>query len=209
MSRRANPPLPPTPFGLLLVEGGDERGVCEAVAGAAAWSGLICRSADGRDDLPSTARLAQLDPNFQLARSIGIVLDMESDPAKAQSIAADTLAAFGATTAPQHGVVSPIPGTSLRVGVFFAPDGASHGSIETLCRRAVRNTALAACVDQLVVCAGAPHTLQARADKGWLRAYLGMSADPNVRFHQAFTASDGIDPSHVALDGLRTFLQSL
>lgn len=209
MSPRANPPLPSTPFALLLVEGGDERGVCQAVAGAAAWSGLVCRSAAGRDDLPSTARLAQLDPNFPLARSIGVVLDMESDPVKAQGIAASTLAVFGVTAAPQHGVISAIPGTTLRAGAFFAPDGVSHGSIETLCRRAVRNTALAACVDQLVVCAGAPHSLQARADKGWLRAYLGMSAEPDLRFHQAFTAADGIDPAHVALDALRAFLLAL
>ena len=51
--------------------------------------------------------------------------------------------------------------------------------------------------------------LQARADKGWLRAYLGMTADPNLRFYQAFTAPDGIDPAHPAFDPLRAFLLAL
>ncbi|HUE27810.1 MAG TPA: DUF3226 domain-containing protein, partial [Solirubrobacteraceae bacterium] len=117
-----------------------------------------------------------------------------------------TLAVFGALDTPAHGVLS---GSSPRVGAFYSPDGASHGCIESLCRRAVRNAALAACVDQLVTCAGSPHALQAREDKGWLHAYLGMTADPKLRFHQAFAALDGIDPAHVAFDPLRAFLRAL
>ncbi len=133
MSARPNPPpMPAQPFGLLLVEGGDEEAVCKAVAGPATWAGLCAWNAQGR-----------------------------------------------------------------------------LGAIETLCRRAVRNAALAACVDQLVTCAGTPHALQARADKGWLRAYLGMTADPNARFYHVFDASDGIDPAHPAFDPLRAFLRAL
>ena len=49
----------------------------------------------------------------------------------------------------------------------------------------------------------------ARADKGWLRSYLGMTGDPSLRFHQAFTSPDGIDPAHAAFDGLRAFLRAL
>ena len=101
------------------------------------------------------------------------------------------------------------PPAPCRLGFFLVPDGASLGAVESLCRRAVRNVALGACVDQLVTCAGAPHALQARADKGWLRAYLGMTADPNLRFHQAFAAPDGIDAAHAAFDPLRVFLQTL
>jgi hypothetical protein len=89
------------------------------------------------------------------------------------------------------------------------PDGASDGSIETLCRKAVRNASLAACVDALVSCAGSPHTNQARGDKGWIKAYLGMLPDPSLRFHQAFSSADGIDPTHAAFDSLRRFLLAL
>jgi hypothetical protein len=199
-------PFPAAPFGLLLVEGGDERAVCEQVAGPAAWTGLVCWYRSGRDDLPGLAQLAALDPNFARARSIGIVLDAEDDLAAARALTARTLAALGVAQTPPHAAISD---GAPRIGVFFSPDGASTGSIETLCRRAVRSATLAACVDQLVTCAGAPHALQARADKGWLRSYLGMTADPSLRFHQAFAAPDGIDAGHAAFDGLRAFLRSL
>ncbi|MEO7590260.1 MAG: hypothetical protein ABI134_03525 [Byssovorax sp.] len=68
MSHR-NPALPGTPFGFLLVEGGDERAVCEAVAGPATWARLVCWNAQGRDQLAKLAAVAALDPNFQYARS--------------------------------------------------------------------------------------------------------------------------------------------
>jgi hypothetical protein len=200
------PPFPARPFGLLLVEGGDERGVCEHVAGSPAWSEIVCWYRSGRDDLPGLAGVATLDPRFSHARSVGLVLDVEDDPAGALALAARTLAVFGATGTPVHGALSAGP---LRMGIFLSPDGASPGAIETLCRRAVRSAALGACVDQLVTCAGAPHALQARTDKGWLRAYLGMTADPNLRFHQAFGAPDGIDSAHAAFDPLRAFLHAL
>jgi hypothetical protein len=200
------PPFPAQPFALLLVEGGDERAVCEHVAGPSAWAGIVCWYRSGRDDLPGLARLAALDPNFSHARSIGLVLDVEDNLAAATAVAARTLAVFGAASIPTHGVLFAGP---PQLGVFLSPDGASHGAIESLCRQAVRNNALAACVDQLVTCAGAPHALVARADKGWLRSYLGMTGDPSLRFHQAFTSPDGIDPAHAAFDGLRAFLRAL
>ena len=206
MSRRPNLQLPDRAFSLLLVEGGDERAVCQAVAGPAVWSTLVCWYGDGRTNLPIAASAAARDPHFIHVRSVGVVLDVEDDRAGAQALAARTLSVFGTTGALAHGVLS---GSPMPAGAFFVPDGASHGSIETLCRRAVRNAALAACVDQLVTCAGSPHARQAQADKGWLKAYLGMTADPNLRFHQAFDAPDGIDPAHTAFDPLRAFLRAL
>lgn len=201
-----NPSFPAAPFGFLLVEGGDERAVCEAVAGPATWSRLVCWNAQGRDQLVKLAAVAALDPNFQHARSIGLVLDMEDDGAVAHDIARRALAALGATSAPAHGVFQ---GSSPQLGVFLSPDGVANGCIETLCRKAVSDTKLAACVDALVVCAGAPHSVQAHADKGWLRAYLGMCADPSLRFHQTLMAADDIDPAHAAFDPLRAFLHAL
>ena len=205
MSQKS-PSFPVAPFGLLLVEGGDERAVCEAVAGPATWSRLVCWNAQGRDQLVRLAAVAALDPNFQHARSVGVVLDMEDNGVVAHDIARRALAAFGGTLAPAHAVLQ---GSSPLLGAFLSPDGVANGCIETLCRKAVSDVKLAACVDALVVCAGAPHSVQAHADKGWLRAYLGMCADPNLRFHQALLASGGIDPAHAAFDSLRAFLQAL
>jgi hypothetical protein len=95
----------------------------------------------------------------------------------------------------------------------LTPDGASIGAIETLCRRAVRDQNLAACVDQLVACAGDPHAAhgnpRAAEDKGWLRAYLGMTLDPDLRFYQAFAHPQGIDAMHPAFESLRTFILAL
>jgi hypothetical protein len=198
MSRRPRPVFPSTSFGLLLVEGGDERSVCQAVTDPSTWSGLVCWPADGRDDLVNLARAALNAPNSAHIRSVGVVLDAEEDIPAALGLAARTLAVFENT-----------PVATSRRTSFLMPDGVSPGAIETLCRRAVRNVALAACVDQLVNCAGSPHSLHARADKGWLRAYLGMTADPNLRPDQAFTAPDGIDSTHAAFDPLRAFLLAL
>ncbi|WP_309896634.1 DUF3226 domain-containing protein [Archangium sp.] len=207
MSRRTNPPFPTTPFGLLLVEGGDERGLCEAVAGPAVWQGLVCWYGSGGTDLPFLAALAARDPSIAYARSVGVVLDMEDDPKEAYRIAQETLAAFGATTPPVHGVLA---GQPRALGAFLAPDGKSPGSIEHLCRMAVRDPKLSACVDALVGCAQPLHSTAALGAKGWLNAYLAMSPDPRLRFHQAFTAgAGGIDPAHPAFDPLRNFLQRL
>jgi hypothetical protein len=210
MSAHRNPPMPARAFGFLLVEGGDEQGVCTAVAGPTVWGGLVCWNAQGRDKLVREAALAAQDPQFSFARSVGIVLDVENDPAKAHALASSALAVFGATGNLVHGVMS---GAPRPLGVFLSPDGANHGAIETLCRRAVRDAALARCVDALVACAAHPHAshpnAQASADKGWLKAYLSMLADPTLRFHQAFSAPGGLDAAHAAFDPLRTFLGAL
>jgi hypothetical protein len=207
MTRRSNRQLPSSEFGLLLVEGGDELAVCEVLAGDA-WRGLCGWNAHGRD-LPSLARLATRDPNFAHARSVGIVLDVESDLETARRLAIETLDVLGATREFVHGAVRGEP----RIGAFLSPDGASPGSIETLCRRAVRDRSLADCVDQLVACAGTPHRAhgnpQAAADKGWLKAYLGMTLAPDLRFHQALRHPQGIDPAHPAFVPLREFILAL
>ncbi len=88
--------------------------------------------------------------------------------------------------------------------------GKSLGSIEHLCRLAVRDPKRSACVDALVGCAQPLHSTAALGAKGWLNVYLTMSPDPGLRFHQAFTAgAGGIDPAHSAFDPLRNFLQRL
>jgi hypothetical protein len=199
--------MPATAVGLLLVEGGDELAVCRMVAGQA-WSGLCGWKADGRD-LPNLARLARNDPNFRFARSVGVVLDIENDRAAAQSLANETLAVLGATGPAVHGVLSGSP----PLGAFLTPDGANPGAIETLCRQAVRDSRLAACVNQLIDCAGAPHATHGNPrvaeDKGWLRAYLGMILEPDLRFHQAFDHPQGIDAQHAAFASLQAFVLAL
>lgn len=205
MSRHKQPLLPAAPFGLLLVEGGDERAVCQAILGPA-WSGLVCRSAEGRDDLPALADVATKEPNFRFVRSVGVVMDMEGDAVDAYALASRVLSGLGVAGAPAHAA---FVGSAPRVGIFLAPDGIALGCIETLCRKAVSDPKLAACVDALVACAGSPHALDARADKGWLQSYLGMCTHAGLRFHQALSPANGIDPTHAAFDPLRTFLQSL
>ena len=208
MTRRQLPTMPSTSFALLLVEGGDERGVCQAIVDPAVWTGICCWPANGRNDLPNLARLATLDPNFGHARAIGLLMDVEDNLGAAQALAARTLTVFGGTAMPSHGM---FVGASPKLGLFLAPDGTGAGAIETLCRQSARNPALSACVDQLVACAGGPHNrssnVRANEDKGWLKAYLGMLPDPNLRFHQAFTM--GLDPAHAVFDPLRAFLQAL
>jgi hypothetical protein len=204
MTRRPNPPLPSTRFALLLVEGGDERAVCDAILGSLASRQVVCWHGNGRTDLPSLAALAARDPNIGLARAIGVVLDME-DATDAYDLAKDTLAAFGRSGRPIHAAFTGAP----PAGAFLSPDGAAQGAIETLCRQAVRDPALAYCLDSLATCAGNPHPNVALADKGWLYAYLAMLDDPTLRFYQAFTHPRGIDALHGAFDPLRSFLTSL
>lgn len=207
MSLRPQQRMPSTPFGLLLAEGGDEIAVCKVLAGSAGAS-LCCWNAGGRD-LPNLARLAVADANFGHARSVGVILDIEDDLSSAQQLAAETLEILGATSPFAHGVLA---GGAPRLGAFLSPDGFGPGSIETLCRQAVHDRTLAACVDQLIACAGAPHGNRANArvaeDKGWLKAYLGMLPEPDLRFHQAFVPG-GIDASHAAFDALRAFVRAL
>lgn len=199
--------MPAAPFGLLLVEGGDDEVACRNVAGSA-WAGLCCWKAHGRE-LPSLARLAQNDPNFGYARSIGVVLDAEEDVAASLQLLATTLAVFGASPPFLHGVLS----GSRPAGGFLLPDGQSTGALETLCRRAIQDARLASCVDDLVACVQNPHARRINArvaeDKGWMRAYLGMLAEPDQKLHQAFDDPQGINAGHAVFDDLRRFLQSL
>jgi hypothetical protein len=204
--KRPNPPLPSRPFGLLLVEGGDERALCEAVVDSATWSGLFCWTASGRADLRNLALLARLDPGFVHARSVGLVLDIEEDPRDAFRIAEETLAVFGHTAPVVHGVMTAQP---LRLGAFLAPDGRTAGSIEFLCKQAVRDPKLASCVDGLVQCAQPKHSTAALAAKGWLNAYLAMLPE-QPRIHKAFHPAKGaLDPAHNVFAPLRDFLRSL
>lgn len=204
MGTHKNDPFPAYPFSLLLVEGGDERVVCKEVAGAAVWAGLHCWIPQGREDMPKLAQIATLDPNFAFARRIGVVMDIEESLTEAQELAARTLKHFGGVGTPVHGQMS----TGARpFGVFLSPDGTSLGSVETLCRQATRDRSLASCVDALLTCAGAPHTNQARLNKGWLQAYLAMLPKPR-RFHEAFSCG-AVDPSHTCFDELRRFLCAL
>lgn len=207
MSPKKPPPFPSKPFGLLLVEGGDEEWLCKAVSGPAVWQELCCRKASGRDDLNNLALLVKNDANFGHARSVGLVLDAEGDPAASLKLAEQILAAFGNSLPLVHGTVA---GQPLRCGVFLSPDGRSVGSSETLCRAAVRALKVSACVDALVACSAVPHTTQALADKAWLQAYFAMFPEPH-RFGDAFDSRRGgsIDPAHSAFDPLRNFLRSL
>jgi uncharacterized protein DUF3226 len=206
--KRKNPSMPASDFGLLLVEGGDEDSICRILAGPA-WGNLCCWKADGRD-LPSQARLAKNDPNFRYARSVGVVLDIENDLAIARVLARETLAVLGATAPFVHGDLT---GSPPRLGAFLTPDGTNPGAIETICRTAVRDRRLSACVDQLVSCAGIPHAThgnpRAAEDKGWLKAYLGMTPEPDLRFYQAFDHPQGIDAAHPAFAPLRDFILAL
>jgi hypothetical protein len=135
-----------------------------------------------------------------------VLLDMEDAPAQAYTLVQQTLAVLGGgAVAPVHGAVT---GSAPRLGAFLAPDGQQSGSIESLCRHAVRNAALARCVDAFVGCAGTPHATTALGDKGWLNAYLSMLPNP-IRFYQAVQDPMGIDPGHSVFDSLRSFLCSL
>ncbi|NNC17161.1 hypothetical protein HRD49_09235 [Corallococcus exiguus] len=206
MSLPGNGPFPTRPFGLLLVEGGDEQKLCKAVAGPTVWSGLVCWKASGRAALPTLAKLALLDPSFDHARSVGVLLDMEDDLAETHALIERIRAALNVTTPFVHGAF--VPGAAPKVGIFVSPDGQQTGSIDGLCKQAVRNPALASCVDTLVACAGQPHTTQARGMKGWLDAYLAMQPEP-LRLHQALDNSKVFDLNHAAFTPLRAFLQAL
>lgn len=189
--------MPTSSFGLLLVEGGDEEAVCRTLAGPA-WGHLCCWNAQGRQNLFGQAVLARNDANFRFAHSVGVVLDAENDVEEARGLATAALLQLDFNGS---------------LEMFVVPDNASVGAIETLCRRAVRDHALARCVDQLVDCAGKPHSgrsnTRAVEDKGWLRAYLGMLDQPDLRFHQALGHPQGIDPNHAAFDSLRDFVRRL
>lgn len=203
MSRRANPPMPGASFSLLLVEGGDESAVSRALLPP---TSTVCLwVARGRSDLPRLARLASLDPNFRFARRVAILLDTEEAISDAIAIAAAAYGALGSAAFPAHAMFSSDP---VPIGVFVAPDGVSPGSIETLCRAAVTDVAVAACVDALVACGGTRQPTQALRDKAWMQAYLAMRKEP-CRFHEAFGNPPAVEPGHAVFGPLRAFLAQL
>ena len=131
--------------------------------------------------------------------------DAEEAIGDAIAIAAAAYAALGSAATPAHAVFSAEP---VPVGVFFSPDGASPGSIERLCRAAVTDAAVAACVDALVACSGTPQPTQALRDKAWMGACLAMRREP-CRFHEAFGDPPAVDLRHAAFGPLRAFLAQL
>ena len=99
----------------------------------------------------------------------------------------------------------------MKLGVFYLPDPARTGSLETLCKIAVRDLAAATCIDALQTCLGARHGTQAQRDESWLEACLSTTpGEPSVRISQALSGpKSGIDPGHGAFAALSAFLASL
>lgn len=206
MSPRENPAFPATPFALLLVEGGDERTICNGLLPQLGPRPAVTWAArSGGSDLVQLARLARADAGFRFASRVGVILDAEESIAEAYATLAAICEVLGATTPPTHGTFT---SGQVPIGAFISPDGRSTGSLETLCRRAMADRHLASCVDALAACAGPPQTTAAKRDKAWITAYLAMLVEPR-RFHQALAPPPSIDLAHPAFDELRAFLDAL
>lgn len=89
------------------------------------------------------------------------------------------------------------------------PDGASKGTLETLCRRSVAEKPAADCVERYLTCLDEHDATSSRnRDKSFAHAYLASRHDPVARVGEA--AQQGVwDFDHPTFAALDRFLCSL
>ncbi len=199
------PPLDPFPatgpFSILIVDGGDDRRLVDAILGARP---NIVHGKDLALDLQ--LRNAKDTSGFERAVAVGVVTDCEADPAGRLVSARAAIAQIpGAPSDLAHAEVRTVNGR--RFGIFLVPDGDTPGGLETLLRRAWGPTPRDRCVDDYLTCVGPTGATVANRDKAWLKAWTAGAQNPDLRPEQLIGRD--IDPGHSTFDPLRSFLDAL
>lgn len=188
--------LPEGPFALVVVDGGDDRRLCETLA-PALWTTY---------KLDGSLRALSVGTGFERVTAVAVVTDAEADPLASFETARSALVELEPTLADM------VPGEVRQVGprrygVFVVPDAVTPGGLETLLRRAWTPTSADPCVDALFACVGPSATTAANRDKAWLKAWTATRRDPDG--FPAQLIGKGIDPAHPAFSDLRDFLRAL
>ena len=207
MPPRPQPPFPSVPFALLLVEGGDEQRLCEALLGPTETHArpTCFRRANGRA-FEELAALVVKEPHWVHTTHVAIVLDAEEAPAASVDLAKRALRVLGSRAAAAPGQLD---GGRPAAGFFVLPSEAAHGAHETLLRQVAADGARARCADAFEACTSVHHSTAANRDKSWVQSYLAASSDGGLRTHDALAQQGWFDLGHTLLDPLRTFLRVL
>ena len=196
---------------LLLVEGPDDRNRFEALIRhrfGGAHSDVQVIDAGGASAFKpriDAIRLAASQAGKNL-RTLCIIRDADQDPGAAWQSVRDAVASSDLQPPDRHAAFSD---ASPSVGIFIMPDGASKGTLETLCRRSVAEKPAAYCVERYLTCLDEHDATSSRnRDKSFAHAYLASRHDPVARVGEA--AQQGVwNFDHPAFAALDRFLCSL
>ncbi len=192
---------------LVLVEGRDEVNLFHALIQRRIpelATEIQVVDAGGKDRFPEKLRAIQVAAQTRTAlRSIGIVRDADDNPGGAFQSVCDHLCNAGLSPPEHHAGFS---GGEPAIGVFIVPDGVQPGAIETLCRRSIKGSETAQCVEQYLGCLDRHGALKsASRDKSFTHACLAAARDPVSRVGEG--ARQGAwDLESRAFDQLVTFL---
>jgi hypothetical protein len=192
---------------LLLVEGEDEKIICELLLRRIAPNfslNLDLKAASGGSDLLSKAQALDVLPGFQNLTQLAIICDAEEIPQKT----AKQWSAFKATFETQY--------PNKKCNILILPSEEQAGAIDSVFLNSLdpANNPVAACALDFAACVGAQgsQTTQARRDKLALTSYINAhTKNPYSRVGFAVTqgAKDLFDFDHPSFAPLTNFLKKL
>ena len=166
---------------MLLVHEGvaSDLHVLGALLRHAGIQGLQPLALGGQSKMRGFFKSLALSPHFKdSVRSLGIVLDAESDATATFQKVRDALIAAGLSAPAAPGEIAVgLP----YVGVFLVPDNKSPGMIETLCLRSVEGDPAWNCLDVFFNCVRERGgTLPTNIDKARAQAFLSTRPQPDL-----------------------------
>ena len=158
-------------------------------------------------------RIARVLPRTEVeVRAVGLVRDADESPEDAWRSVRNLFERADWTRPEEPGRFT---AARPRTGALILPDADSRGSLETLCRRAVRNGPAGRCVGELLDCLDRRNgweprgqMLTARRDKGFAHAWLASRKNPVARVGEG-ADQDAWPLDHEVFGPIREFLCEL
>ncbi len=198
---------------LLLVEGKDDKIICESLAEGLKLGNLQIEDLQGKGNLKvDYIRLLVKTPGYENVKSLGLIKDADGNPEGAfQSICSVIRNANVGLSVPKKAGI-PV-GDSPKVIAMVVPEtlaGDESGMIEDLCLRSVAEDSALVCVDNYFQCLYEQGTTISANKKSKARAqvFLASRKRPGMPIGEALKAGYW-SWEHPAFDGLKDFLKKI
>jgi hypothetical protein len=160
----------------------------------------------GVSQLRATLKVVANDPAFGMVRDIAIVRDAEGSAVAAWQSVQSAITAAGLVPPVAAGAYG---GGTPRVGVFLLPGGARGGMLETLCWDALREQAVAQCVDPFLAAASDKGADIRNQDKSRMAAWLSTRMGSKYLDLERALQNNHVPLDHEAFAHVRSFLAGL
>lgn len=191
----------------LIVEGNDEENIFEKLLNLLNISDIQIQPIGGKEKISSTLRTLLDSHNYNILRSIGIIIDADTD----YNAAFDKVkgALKRANLPVPNGPLEKASNGKIEVSVFIMPKGNnSNGAIENLFVETINDKSIYKdCIMEFLDCA---EELESNMDtnKAPVYAYISVQKEPDIRL--GVSVQKGYwDLTHHCFDEIKDFLNSI